>query len=254
MPVTVSIITVARNAHAFLRDTIESVAVQTYRHIEFIVIDGASTDGTLDVIQTNSARISKWLSEPDAGIADAFNKGLGLATGDYVLFLNSDDRLASPKAVESIVSAISENGRPDLVYGDCDLIDRDSGEHLYRASIAFSASGLKRGQTLPHPSLFMSRGYFERFGKYDIDFRIAMDFEILLRGALQSKILHVPVVTTEVRAGGISTRSEMVVDEIVAALRKNGFIRTPIGAAAMRGYFRARAVLRKIRDSLIPVL
>jgi len=244
----VSIITITRNGREFIGDTIRSVSEQTYPRVEYIVIDGASTDGTVDVIRANSRHIANWSSEPDSGIADAFNKGLSLSTGDYVLFLNSDDRLASPSAVEKVVETIVDTGGPELIYGDCNLIDRQSGQYLYKASIEFSPRAFKRGHTLPHPSLFTSRAYFDRYGRFDTQFRIAMDYEFLLRGALQSRVVHVPIVVTEVRTGGISTRSPAVIPEIVRALRKNMIIRTSLGAFALQGYFQFRGLLRRIRE------
>lgn len=248
----ISIITVVRNGREFIEQTIKSVLSQHYSHIEYIVIDGGSTDGTGDVIKLYSGRISKWISESDSGIADAFNKGLSLSTGDYVLFLNSDDCLASPDVIDRTVQAIIETRCPELIYGDCNLVDRLSGRHLYTASIEFSIRAFKLGRTLPHPSLFTSRAYFDRYGKFDTQFRIAMDYEFLLRGAPQSRVVHVPFVVTHVRTGGISTRSPAVVAEIVRALRKNLVIRTSLGAFALLGYFRIRALLRRIKEALLP--
>lgn len=244
----VSIVTIARNNRDFVEGTIKSVISQDYPHIEYIVVDGASTDGTADIIRKYESKVSKFISEPDDGIADAFNKGFRSSTGEYILFLNSDDRLASPNAVRSMVSAIVKTGGPDLIYGDCDLVDRHSGQHLYKASIEFSPGAFKRGHTLPHPSLFTSRAYFDRYGTFDTQFRIAMDYEFLLRGALQSRVVHVPIVVTEVRTGGISTRSPAVIPEIVRALRKNKIIRTSLGASALRGYFKLRGIVRRVRQ------
>jgi glycosyltransferase len=252
MTLKISIITVVRNGREFIEQTIKSVLSQHYRHIEYIVVDGGSTDGTDGVIKLYSGRISKWVSESDTGIADAFNKGLALSTGDYVLFLNSDDYLASPDVIGRMVQSIIETGCPELIYGDCNLVDRLTGRHLYTASIDFSLRAFKSGRTLPHPSLFTSRGYFDQHGKFDTQFRIAMDYEFLLRGALQSRVVHVPFVVTHVRTGGISTRSPVVAAEIVRALKKNQVIRTSFGAFAMLGYFRIRALLRGIKETLFP--
>lgn len=248
--ILVSIITIARNSRDFVEETIESVISQDYPHIEYIVVDGASTDGTVDIIRKYESRASKFISEPDDGIADAFNKGFRSSTGEYILFLNSDDRLASPSVIKRMVDAIVSTGGPELIYGDCDMVDRQSGQRLYKASIEFLPAAFKRGRTLPHPSLFTSRAYFDRYGMFDTQFRIAMDYELLLRGALQSRVVRVPIVVTEVRTGGISTRSPVVISEIVRALRKNRIIRTPIGAVALLSYFRFRAMLRGVRERL----
>jgi glycosyltransferase involved in cell wall biosynthesis len=249
-PLKISVITAVRNNREFVRQTIDSVLSQDYAHIEYIVIDGGSHDGTLDIIKAYDGRLAKRISEPDMGIADAFNKGLALSTGDYLLFLNSDDHLASPNAVTRMVRAIEESRYPDLIYGDCDLIERESGRYLYTASIDFSARAFKLGRTLPHPSLFTRRSYFEKHGQFDTHYRIAMDYEFLLRGALASRIEHVRFVVTKVRDGGVSTNSARVVPEIISALRKNRFIRTTMGARALAGYFKSRAMLRRLKESL----
>lgn len=246
----ISVVTVTRNSADFVEETLKSVAEQNYSDIEYIVVDGASTDRTIEILKKYSSSITKWVSEPDRGIADAFNKGFALTTGDYVLFLNSDDRLKSRDAIANIVQAITASGWPDLIYGDCELVERTSGNYLYTARIEFSPRSFKWGRTLPHPSLFTSRHYFDRYGRFDTGFRIAMDYEFLLRGALTSRVVHVPVVVTEVRTGGISTRSPAVVSEIVRAMRKVGVVRTSLGAAWVTFYFRCRGMLRAVRDQL----
>lgn len=243
----ISIITIVRNGMPFVTDTIKSVLAQHYDRLEYIVVDGGSTDGTLDVIRSYSDRISKWISEPDDGIADAFNKGLAFATGDYIQFLNADDALASADVVAEMIELIVESGFPELVYGDCDVLDRESGKLTYRASIEFTPEGLKKGKILPHPSLFAHRSYFETYGNFDTDFRIAMDFEWLLRGACEIRVVHAPILMTNVRTGGVSTVDKnRVVGEIIAALRKNGCFRSTLDEAKLRGYFRARAISRLI--------
>lgn len=243
--VTVSVITVARNASEFIEDTIRSVAEQTYPEIEYIVIDGASTDGTVDVIRRNSSVIAKWISEPDTGIADAFNKGLSLSTGAYVMFLNSDDRLSTPDVIQDMVKAIDRTGLPDLIYGDFEIRDRLTDERKYDGSIAFERKQFLRGRVLPHPCLLTNRRYFERFGAFDTHFRIAMDYEWMLRGALEARVVHVPYRTTTIRDGGISSNNPGTVGEIIAALRKNGYLQSRIGSYQLRLYFWLRSVVRR---------
>lgn len=241
----VSIITVTRNSCAFLEETIKSVSEQTYPRIEYIVIDGASTDDTVDIIEAKSRHIAKWISEPDAGIADAFNKGFSLSTGDYILFLNSDDRLAVPEVVETMVRAIRESGRPELIYGDYEIRDRVTDAKRYEGSVEFRRGAFLRGRVLPHPCLFTHRSYFQRFGAFDTRFCIAMDYEWMLRGALECRVVHVPYRVTVIRDGGISVNNPNTVKEIVGALRKNGHIRTAFGAAMLRIYFWMRSVVRR---------
>lgn len=235
----------------FLEKTIESVLEQTYQPIEHIVIDGGSTDGTVDLIRKHESRIAKWLSEPDRGIADAFNKGLRLATGDYVMFLNADDWLADPEAIARLVAAAREREWPLVIYGDCDLYDRDHDHFLYRASIPYDRAALLRGAALPHPGLLTHRDYFVRHGEFDETFRIAMDYELFLRGVPQTGAQHVPVLVTNVRGGGLSTRDRgLALEEIFRALRKNGYLRSGLAEMRLRGYYFVRYAARRILETL----
>ena len=225
----------------------ESVLDQRYPGIEYIVIDGASTDGTLEVIKSHASRLAKWGSEKDEGIADAFNKGVSLSTGDYLLVLNADDALADPDVMGKVAAQIAANGWPALLYGDCDVLDRGSGKVLYRASIDVSQKELLLGKMIPHPSLFTHRSYFEKYGLFDLRFKIAMDYEWLLRGWRAERIVHVPLLVTNVRDGGMSTLArKRVVNEIIAALKKNGYLSSVWAELGMRAYYSARSFARSI--------
>lgn len=247
----ISIITIVKNGQQFIEQAIQSVLEQSYENIEYMVIDGGSTDGTVDIIKTHELRITKWVSEKDEGIADAFNKGLSIASGDYVLFLNSDDALANTEVLASVAKKIIENKFPILIYGDCDVLDRSSGKVLYRANIQRSHKALKRGQMLPQPSLFTHRSYFEKYGVFDNHFKIAMDYEWLLRGGLKEEIVHMQLLVTRVRAGGISTLDQArVVDEIISALKKNKYISSKWAEFKMRGYYFGRTFAKSILGSI----
>jgi glycosyltransferase len=251
LPPKISIITIVRNGCEFIEQTIKSVLSQRYDNIEYIVIDGGSTDGTVDIIKSYESKIAKWISEKDEGIADAFNKGLSFVTGDYVLFLNSDDSLANPDVVEIMAHKIIENNFPTLIYGDCDVLDRSSGRAIYRARIKFSPQGLKHAQMLPHPSLFTHRTYFEKYGLFDTRFKIAMDYELLLRGGLKERVVHVPLLVTCVRDSGMSTLNHKhVVDEIILALKKNKYISSKLAEFKMRRYFFMRSFAKSILDNI----
>lgn len=244
-PIRISVITAVRNGMPFVEQTIQSVIGQTYQNLEYVVIDGGSTDGTVDIIRTHAAGIAKWVSEKDEGIADAFNKGLSHASGDYILFLNADDELSGPDVLNEMAKSIVESDFPSLIYGDCDVLERSTGEILYRASIEFSPERLRSGQMLPHPSLFASRSYFDKYGTFDTDFRVAMDYEWLLRGAEKVRVVHVPELVSNVRTGGVSTQDQRrAVNEIISALRKNRYIVSGWEEARMRGYFFLRALAR----------
>lgn len=247
----ISVVTVVKNGERFVGQTIKSVLGQRYDNFEYIVIDGGSNDGTVDIIRSHEAGIAKWVSEMDGGIADAFNKGLSFSTGDYVLFLNADDALANPAVIGLAAQVIIEKNFPALLYGDCDVLDRDSGRILYRASIEISRNQLLRGQMIPQPSLFTHRSYFEKYGVFDPHFKIAMDYEWLLRGGLTEPILHVPLLMTNVRNGGLSTIDRpRVVDEIISALKKNGYVSSRWAEMEMRGYYAMRSWAKSVLDSI----
>jgi glycosyltransferase involved in cell wall biosynthesis len=243
--ISISIITIVRNGAEFIRDTIESVLSQTYTNIEYILIDGLSTDGTVEIIQSNESKIAYWKSEKDEGIADAFNKGFAASTGDYILYLNADDKLAHANVVSDMVKGIHEYNFPTLIYGDIDYIDRHSGQLIRHASIPFSSAGFLKGRMFPHPSLFTHRRYFEKYGVFDTAFKITMDYEWLLRGVLIEKVVHIPILVTCFRDGGISTvNNQRVKNETILALKKNGFIRSRFAEARLRAYFYIRTSVK----------
>ena len=247
----ITIVTAVRNGMPFVAKTLESVLAQTYPKIEYIVIDGGSSDGTLEVVRKNESRLAKWLSEPDRGIADAFNKGLRLAAGDYLMFLNSDDWLADRDAVARLVESAREHDWPQVIYGDCDLYDRTDGRFLYRASLPYDRAALLRGSALPHPGALTHRDYFARHGEFDESFRIAMDYELFLRGVPEHGACHAPVLVTNVRAGGLSTRDRrLVLEETFRALRKNGYLRPGLAEMRLRGYYFARYAARRALEVL----
>ena len=243
----VSVVTVTLNSREFLEGTIRSVLSQTYPAIEYMVVDGGSGDGTLDVIRAHEKRLS-WVSEPDRGIADAFNKGLAATSGDYVLFLNSDDSLADPEAVTRAMKPAVGSPPPALIFGNCDLVDRETGLLLRHLDDGWSPTAFRFGRSINHPALFTHRSYFQKYGTFDLSYRIAMDFELLLRGALESSVVHVPSVITRMRSGGLSLRNrEAVVEEIFRALKKNGAIDTRWQEWLLRMYFGLRGSLQPVR-------
>jgi glycosyltransferase involved in cell wall biosynthesis len=244
----VSVVTVSLNNRIFIADTIRSVFAQDHPNIEYVIIDGGSTDGTVEVIRAHEARLAAWVSEPDNGISDAFNKGLARTSGDYILFLNSDDWLAGPEVVSGAMQVAVNAGCPEVVFGDCDVVDRETSRRLRRLSMKWSPLAFRMGRMINHPALFTHRSYFDRYGTFDTSYRIAMDFELLLRGALKVRVVHFPGVVTNMRSGGLSTRDrERVVGEIVRALKKNGVIRTRWGERCIYGYFALRRMLQPLR-------
>lgn len=243
----ISIITVVRNGERFIKEAIDSVLCQTYPSIEYIVIDGLSNDRTVDIIKENSSRIAYWVSEKDQGIADAFNKGFAAAHGDYILYLNADDRLASPEVISNVVSEIQREALPMMIYGDICYIERDTGNPMRHVSMPFSAVDFLRGVMFPHPGLFTHRRYFEKYGIFDTSFRITMDYEWLLRGTLKERVVHSPILITYFRDGGASNVDhKKVKEETIRALLKNNFLTPGIDVYRLKAYFLFRAVIKRM--------
>lgn len=235
----------------FFEQTVDSVLGQSYSNLEYIVIDGGSTDGTVDIIKFHEAGITKWISEKDEGISDAFNKGLSFATGDYILFLNADDMLATPDVLVKLVEKIIEYEYPAMIYGDFNILKRETADFLYQGVIELSHKSMMYGQVLPHPCLLTHRAYFEKYGSFDTSYRIAMDYEWFLRGGFVERIVHVPLLVSNIRDGGISTTdSGRAVNEIVAALKKNNLIRSALGEFKIRAYFFIRFLAKWILNIL----
>lgn len=168
----VTVITVCRNAEATIGRTLQSVAEQTYAPVEYIVVDGVSTDATLERIAACPA-VTRWISEADNGIADAFNKGIAMARGEWVGILNADDWY-EPHTVSTIVHAA---GDADVVHGAVRYWDGDARKEVYYPN----QSALRREMTINHPSVFVRRSVYEAVGGFDVTYKYAMDYELMLR-------------------------------------------------------------------------
>lgn len=206
----VSIITATYNSSRTIIDTLKSLEEQTYSNIEYIIIDGSSKDNTLDVIKNNCSRVSTIISESDNGIYDALNKGINVATGDIVGFLHSDDLFAYPEAIEDIVKSMTENNT-DGVYADLQYVNKDNIGSVVRywKSGEYNINKLNKGWMPPHPTFYMKRSCYERFGLFDLSFKIAADYDSLLRYLFLNKVSmsYLPKVTIKMRVGGASNRN-----------------------------------------------
>ncbi len=206
----ISLITITYNSAKTLRHTLDSIRSQTYREVEYIIVDGGSTDGTLDVIEANNDLVTKWVSEPDGGIYDAINKGIALATGEYVGLLHADDMLADNGVLRAIHHAIDQH-HPDALYGDLDYISAgDSGRIIRRwISSPFHPIMLKRGWMPPHPTLYVKREWFNRIGSYNSQMKIAADYDFILRLFSKPNLetIYLPQCLVKMRVGGASNRS-----------------------------------------------
>ena len=193
----VSIITIVKNGEKHLQRTIQSVVNQTYSNIEYIVIDGESTDNTLQIIKDNAAHISYWVSERDSGISDAFNKGIAACSGDLIGIINADDWY-EPDAIENIVKHFEEGA---VFYGNNQYWKNDQKDYLFRANHQY----LKREMTVNHPTVFIKKYVYDLHGKFDLNFKCAMDYELLLRFFLADvKFVYLDRTLVNMQLDGIS--------------------------------------------------
>lgn len=224
----VSIITVVYNNEKYIAGAIESVLEQDYSDIEYIIVDGASTDSTLSVISRYQNRITKIISEKDGGLYEAMNKGICAATGEVIGILNSDDFFYDKHVVSTIERSFIED-KVDAVIGDIVFIKKDDDSQIIRkcSSRNWKVSSFTWGLMPPHPSVFIKRGLFEKLGYYKTHYKIAADFELLMRFLLVNKInwKYLPVVTTKMRLGGKSTNylktAFSINTELIRSCREN---------------------------------
>ena len=228
----ISLITVTYNSASTLRDTIESVLAQTYADIEYIIVDGASKDDTVGIIKEYEPRFNgrlHWVSEPDKGLYDAMNKGIRMATGDVVGIINSDDFYHRIDVIAKVAEAFKDKD-VQAVYGDVRFVNPDNLDKTvrYYSSRNFSPNRFRYGFMPAHPTFFTYRKYFEEFGYYKTDYKIAADYELLIRflhtHKLKSKYLSLAFM--KMRTGGASTASVksniLLNKEIVRACKENG--------------------------------
>jgi glycosyltransferase involved in cell wall biosynthesis len=206
----VSIITVCYNSSSTIEDTIQSVLSQTYDNIEYLIIDGKSTDNTLELITKYNTKISQIISEKDNGFYDAINKGIGLVSGDIVAILNSDDLYQDENVIADIVEHF-ENENLDACYADLVYVE---GEDTSKVVRNWRSGNYKEGMFLqgwmpPHPTFFVKKEVYQQYGLFDLSLTSAADYEIMLRFIHKNKIVlgYLPRVTVRMRVGGMSNSS-----------------------------------------------
>ena len=225
----ISIITAVYNRATTLTNSIDSVQSQSYGNTEHVLVDGASSDGSVELIQERLRSQDLFVSERDKGIYDALNKGLKMATGDVIGLVHSDDYLADSHVLRDVAHALSQPG-VDGVYGDLQYVSKDDTSKVIRhwESGEYHISKLKRGWMPPHPTLFLKREVIEQWGGYDTNLRIAADYDAMLRYLQKGKIqlAYIPRVLVKMRVGGESNQSlKKIIQksrEDIVALRNNG--------------------------------
>ena len=231
----ISIITAVFNRADSIAGALRSVQAQSWHNVEHVVVDGASTDGTLQLLQAclnapaRAGYLATFTSEPDKGIYDALNKGLARASGDVIGLMHSDDYFADDEVLASVAAAFADPA-VDAVYGDLDYVAKADTSRIVRRwrSGAYSPARLAHGWMPPHPTLFLRRSVIERWGGFDTQFRIAADYDAILRYFGQGRIrpAYIPRVLVKMRLGGESNRSLgriwLKTREDFSALKRNG--------------------------------
>jgi len=225
----ISIITVTYNCVSTIKQTIESVLGQTYQDIEYLIVDGGSTDGTVDIIRSFDQSFLNYISEPDQGIYDALNKGIKMATGDVVGFMHADDVFAG-KDIIQLIAEVFQTYNPDSCYGDLIYVNKKNTEKVVRVwkPGKYNAEKMKIGWMPPHPTFYLKREIYEKFGGFNLDYKISSDYDLLLRFLNQEQIstFYLPVLMVKMRIGGTSNRSLGNIikktTEDIRAMRSNG--------------------------------
>ena len=232
MKQTFSIITTVLNNKEFIEDAINSVLNQTYPDIEYIIIDGGSTDGTLDIIKKYENRITKLISEPDNGIYDALNKGIELSSGDIIGFLHADDVFACNNAIEKVAKKFLLYP-VRVIYSDLEYVKKKNLDKVFRYWKAGSYKNISFsfGWMPPHPTLFVRREIYEQYGKFNTSYKIAADYDLILRLLGKHKIpsTYIKEVLVRMRIGGTSNMSiknilkKSIEDYLILRRNKIGF-------------------------------
>lgn len=206
----VSIVTVVYNGERFIESAIRSVLSQDYPNIEYIIIDGQSNDRTLEIIKRYGDRISKFVSEEDKGLYDAMNKGISMATGELLGVLNADDFYRSDSIISQVVDKVKMEG-VDSIYGDLiyvDPVQTNRIRRIWKSGVA-SRKGFLYGWMPPHPTFFVKRWVYEKYGMFNINLKSAADYEFMLRVLYKFgiSVSYIPEVITVMRDGGLSNAS-----------------------------------------------
>jgi glycosyltransferase involved in cell wall biosynthesis len=207
----ISIITVVYNNENTIKDAIDSVLSQSYKNIEYIIIDGASTDQTINIIKSYEKKITKFISEKDLGIYDAMNKGILQATGDIIGILNSDDLYENNKIIEIITNEFIKDIELDILYGNLVYVEKNDITKIVRKWIScdYDMTFFERGDVPPHPSLFLKKKVYNTVGLFDLKYKLASDYEFMLRvfkkNSFKSKYIN--QVFVKMRLGGATNKN-----------------------------------------------
>ena len=232
----VSVITVAFNSVSFINDCLASVKSQKYSDIEHIIIDGASTDGTLSILESKRHQFATLISEKDRGIYHAMNKGIGIASGDIIGFLNSDDFYINNSVISEVVKEFKKDSSIDACYADLLYVGKSNTSKIIRyvKSCELKEGLFSKGWCPPHPTFFVRRSVYKDLGDFDINYNIASDVDLMMRFLEVHKIksTYIPKVWIKMRMGGTTNKSIRNIwiqnIEVFNSLKKNGLSVNPI--------------------------
>lgn len=250
----ISLITVTFNSDITLKTTLDSILEQSHTDYEYIVVDGASKDNTVALINEYEPRFKnkiKWISEPDNGLYDAMNKGIQMATGDVIGILNSDDFFTSNNVLQEIAHTFKKEKDLDAIYGDIHFVHPDNLQKCvrYYSSKIFKRSLMRLGFMPAHPSFYIRRECFEKYGYYKTDYKIAADFEFLLRVIFKNRIRtkYLPMDMVTMRTGGASTSGIKsyvgIMKEHLRAFKEND-IYTNVGLLSLRYIYKIGEIIK----------
>lgn len=250
----ISLITITYNSGNTLSTTFQSVLEQTYFNLEYVIVDGASKDNTISLIKEYEPQFNgrlKWISEPDKGLYDAMNKGIRMATGDIIGILNSDDFFTNNDILEKVVSTFKKDRNIDAVYGDIHFVNPNNLEKSvrYYSSKIFKRYLMRLGFMPAHPSFYLRKECFEKYGIYKTDYKIAADFEFLLRVIYKYNIRtkYIPIDMVTMRTGGASTSGwkshKQIMKEHLRAFRENG-IYTNVCLLSLRYFYKIGELIK----------
>lgn len=210
----ISIITITYNSENTVEDTIKSVVSQDFPNVEYIIVDGLSKDKTLSIVSHYSQYTDKVISEKDKGLYDALNKGIQLATGDVIGMLHSDDIYANNQVISKIAQQFATDSSIEAVYADLVFVDRNDTNKVLRTWKAgtYEADAFKKGWMPPHPTFFVKKSVYDRFGGFNLDLKLSADYELMLRfiHKHQIKVSYLPETIVKMRMGGVSNTSFFV--------------------------------------------
>lgn len=243
----VSIITVTYNAESLLEETMQSVFNQTYRKIEYILIDGLSSDGTLDIIRRHKDRISLWKSEKDHGIYDAMNKGISLAKGELIGMINAGDTYEKD-AVESVVEAYLAHPDCGIFHGNMNYLDA-AGNLIKTKYPEIHLENLYKGMSLHHPTFFVTKNIYATNGLYDTNYKVSADFDFALRNYIKgTRFFYINKVISNFRLGGFSMNNNIKgMYESRDILLNNGYSKYIVDTQMK--YWRKRAFRKRVLES-----